>query len=158
MESLKLIGEYRIESLNVKTGERRLSKIHNLILQNLYTSIFQFLDYTAQTPAASLIDLQYFAIGDGTTGPVKADTTLENEIYRKQYATKTFGASQFNLVTSILPADGNPSGGIIKEVGVFANGTAAADSGLLISRASVEIQKNVNIQLNINWKFTLSEG
>jgi len=157
-EHLKMKGEYRIESLNIITGERIVHEIRNLVLQNLYTALFEFLDYTAYTPSANAIDLQYVAIGDGTTGPVKSDTTLQSEIFRKQYATKAFSETVFTLITSIIPSEGNPVGGFIKEVGVFANGTAAADSGTLISRASVNIQKNSNIQLNITWKFTLSEG
>ena len=57
MEKLGLQGKNIIDSHNIKTGEANRYEYKNLILQNLYTGLFQFMDYTASTPSASLLDL-----------------------------------------------------------------------------------------------------
>jgi hypothetical protein len=152
IEKPNLVGYYTIESRDAKTGEL-LGKVvkKNTITQGFYDSLFSFLNYTAETPSADILDLNYFAIGDDDTASSRANTVLGNEIFRKAPSTISYTDSIFTVKTVIGATEGNPTGGIITEAGVFADGTASADSGTLLSRAVVNIVKNSNIVLYCTW-------
>lgn len=156
MEKLKMKGLYEVEAVDIRTGKRVFHEKYNVLCQFLITSLFQFLDYTVQTPDANTLDLNYMAIGDGDTGALRADTVLDNEVFRKTLTFKGYDTTIFTAKLSIDAGEGNPAGGIIREVGIFANGTATVDTGDLISRAVVSIPKNSNIKLLITW--TLDTG
>lgn len=154
-EQLYPRGVYTIESIDKRTGKVLSVEKQNVVCQGFIDGIWDFLDYTAQTPAASALDLTYFAAGEGTTPAARADTTLETEYFRKALSFKGFTSAKFTAKASIDAAEGNPTGDNITEVGIFAGGSIAADSGTLISRAIVSIPKNSNIKLLVTWTLTI---
>lgn len=155
IESLKPKGVYTIEYQDILTGKTIKVEKHNVIVQGFVSALWDFLDYTAQTPSANVLDLTYFAIGEGSTAALRTDTELETEYFRKAITQKSFTDSQFKAITVIGPTEGNPTGDDILEVGMFAGGSITLDSGLLVSRATVTIPKNTNIQLNVTWTLTI---
>lgn len=153
-EILKLHGLYVIESFDAQGN--LLSKVEkkNLVTQNMFTGFFKFLNQALDAPAIDSLNLTHIAIGTGTNAALKTDTLLQTETFRKALASKTYNSETFVSKTSIQAAEGNPAGGIIREVACFAKATDTANSGLLVSRANVVIEKNANIKLVITWFLT----
>jgi len=152
MEIMRFKGKYTIDSLNVLTNERKRTVIDNVLTQGFFDSIFAFLDQGVTGQDADVIDLNYFAYGEGTTTALRADTLLEDEIFRKLISSKSNTTTKYKCVLSVATSEGNPTGGYIKEIGIFSQGTATEDTGTLISRANTNVQKNSNIQLLITWE------
>ena len=151
-EYLKLTGYYTFEAVDIRTNKTvQKVVIKNTITQAFYNKLFEFLNYDTDTPAAEVLGINYLAIGDDSTAVTRADTTLAAEILRKAPSTISYTGSVFTVKTIISAPEGNPTGGIILEAGIFADGTASADSGNLISRAVVNIKKNSNIVLYVTW-------
>lgn len=154
---LKLTGKYKIKSVNNKTNKIIKTEEYNILTEFLYNKWFQFLNYSGETPAADDLDLNYIALGTGTLSTAITDTQLETEYYRSALISKQHTGLVFTAKTTIAPTAGNPDGGAIKELGMFANGSEAADTGDLISRVLVNINKNSNIKLLITWSLELTE-
>lgn len=72
----------------------------------------------------------YLAVGDNTTTPTSADTTLGNEENRKARQESTTGTS--NVVLSLWLGSSDSNGDNLKEVGVF----DAAVAGNMMMRAT----------------------
>ena len=154
MDRLILKGKYEIQAVDLKGREVWKKTYNNLITSFVYSSILKYYNYTEEgpTPAATLLDLNYFAFGTGTTAAAESDTTLGTEIARKLYTSKSWTGKTFQALCQLGTAEAN---GEIKELGVFANGTATTDSGDLLSRAIVSISKNSNLVFNIRYLLTL---
>lgn len=154
MDKIKMIGQYTIESKNILTGEETSRTFKNIVTQGLFSGLFAFLNQDTSAPADDILNLTHIAIGDSSTGATRADVALANETFRKQITTKYFNSTIFTAKLSIGAAEGNPTGGIIKEIGIFAKASATPGSGTLCSRAVVDVVKNSNIQLLITWTLT----
>ena len=151
-EHISLKGRYTIESYNVKTQERSTIVFENAITQGYFTAIHNFLSQDISGAAADSMSLNYIAVGTGTNTAGRSDTDLQTEYFRKAITAKSFSASKYSARLSIDVTEGNPVGEYIKEVGILANATGTAGTGILFSRANVNIQKNDNIRLNILWE------
>lgn len=98
--------------------------------------------------------VNYGAIGTGGTLVTDADTTLDTEAARVMIATKTQTDDEVSLDFYFNKASAN---GTFEEFGLFIDGTASADSGLMFNRAltggwvksSLEAM-TVSIQINLN--------
>ena len=103
------------------------------------------------TYVGNLDDLQirYFAFGTGTSPTAASDTQLENEIFRKQITQLT--SPSIGVVKSVVSLGASEVNTTIREIGVFCGNAANDDpnSGIMLSRATVNIEKNSNIVLNI---------
>ena len=149
-------GIYRITSLDENDNIIGEQVFKNLLTQKFFTAVLKYLDYTNQTPAATTLDVNYLAVGDGATAATISDTVLNNETYRSTFASKAITISQLTGKLFIPAGSANPSGGTLKEIGVFVGGTSSADSGELMSRAVINVIKNENVKLLINWYFKVS--
>jgi hypothetical protein len=79
--------------------------------------------------------LTYHAIGDtASPSPVIGNTTLNNEVERKAFASRSRAGAQATLSVFYLSTESNYS---IAEVGVFGGASASAtpDSGIMFSHA-----------------------
>tara|TARA_Y100000310_G_scaffold309289_1_gene353234 strand:+ start:980 stop:1342 length:363 start_codon:yes stop_codon:yes gene_type:complete len=83
-------------------------------------------------------DISHVAVGTGTTVPSGSDTQLVTETARK-VATNTFRQGQKFQVRAFFTNAELPT--TTEEVGVFMNGTGAADSGELLIRALLTFTK-----------------
>lgn len=154
-EHLELTGFYILEAVDIRTGDivQKVVK-KNTITQPFYDKLFSYLNYSAETPDADFLNINYLAIGDDNTASSRSDTALGGEILRKAPSSITYTGSVFTVKTVIDASEGNPSGGFILEAGIFADGTASVDSGNLLSRAVVSIVKNSNIVLYATWNMS----
>ncbi len=98
------------------------------------------------------------ALGSNNAAPTTGDITLGTETLRKLIAINTSSGAVATLTVSFGTAEAN---GTHKEIGIFGNGassaaTGSADTGILFSRASVNITKTSSSILNVTYSFTIS--
>lgn len=143
-------GQYFIETIDTKTGERERIEVKNT-LTNINKNIHLAMLF-GDTSGYSFDDLniKYLAFGTGTTAAKATDTKLESEYYRKQVTTKTLNTTDGYLET-IVSLGSLECNITIREIGVFAgaSATATANSGNMISRLNVNIEKFENKIINI---------
>lgn len=143
-------GEYQIEIIDTVTGAREIHKLKNT-LTNINKDIHLAM-LLGVTTGYSFDDLniKYFAFGDSDTPAAATQTKLVNERFRKQITTKERPTGQ-NYVESIVSLGSPDANFTIKEIGVFAGSTATGtkDSGKMISRIVVNIEKFENKIINI---------
>lgn len=143
-------GEYLIEVIDTNTGQKEVHKIDNtltVINQNIHLKML-----LGDTTGYSFNDLNiaYFGFGTGSTPENPNQTQLVAETYRKQVTSKAIppGANFLESIVSLGSSEANFN---IREIGVFAgsNATGAANTGNMISRIVVNIDKFENKIINI---------
>lgn len=97
--------------------------------------------------------INYVALGSNATAPANGDTTLGTEVYRNAIASQT-NASNVAYFTGFF--DATETTGTYAEAGIFADGTASADSGILFSHVAISITKSASETLTIDWTVTLT--
>lgn len=92
----------------------------------------------------------HMAVGTGTSFPQATETTLETELLRKTFSTKTKGTTgKETLELTILTTEGN--GSDLSEVGIL----NAASSGDLLNRIAFDpISKTSAFELKIEIELT----
>ena len=93
------------------------------------------------------------ALGSGTNTPANGDTTLQTETYRNDVASRT-NASNIGYVTGFFSS--TEVSGTFREAGLFSDGTASANTGILVSRVAINITKSLSESLTIDWTLTIS--
>lgn len=151
-ESLKMKGSYKVWSTNIITGKRSLVAKDNMLCNGLIEGIFHFLNQSTDSPTVSDLNITHISYGDGSNAATYNDTDLGNEIFRKAYSVRSWAARKFTVKLSVAASEGNPSGGIITEIGCVSNGTDTLGTGTLLSHVTgLNITKNSNIKLLIVW-------
>lgn len=108
---------------------------------------------TNASPSPSSLRINKVALGTGTTTPANADTTLDTETYRNNVASQT-KSNNIGYVTGFFSA--TETSGTFKEVGLFINGSAGADTGTLFSHATIDTTKTTLQTLTIDYTITAS--
>jgi len=152
IENVNMSGIWTVKSENVLTGEVLKDEYHNLITQGFFTAIHRFMSEDALTVLNDELNVTHLGMGDSTTSATRSDTTLANESLREAVTSKSFVDDAYSVTMFLNTTQGNVAGGFIKELGIFAKATSTLDSGTMISRAVVNIKKNINIQLTLNWE------
>ena len=148
-DEMTLSGRFTITAVDVHTGRVVWKKeLRNLLTQISQTVRQQQLIGTYTGPLNQL-QIQYFAFGTGTTPPAVTDTQLGNEQFRKQVTQ--ISAQGTGNVYSVLSLGATEANFNITEIGVFCgpDATASANTGVLLSRVAVNIDKNSNLVLNV---------
>lgn len=147
-EKAKLKGSFLIEARDKDGRLVWAQRLDNQLMKINQTVRTQMLlgTYAGTTDA---LQIKYFAFGTGTAAVTVNDTQLASEQFRKvvtQSSNPSDGVVQTVVALATSEANFN-----IKEIGVFAgpNASSTANSGTLISRILVDIDKNSNIALNI---------
>ena len=142
---IRITGEYEIWKDGVM-----IDRFHNIICTAMYSNILKML--SGETLGE--VSVSYFAFGTGTTVVTENDTVLGTEVFRKAITSKSWNGKQFVAICQLSTTEANYS---ITEVGLFAGGTIAVDSGSLLSHAIKTIEKNSNITYNIIYRLNLEE-
>lgn len=141
-EGLGLKGEWTIEIR--RNGEL----IRTLHYKNHLTAVYQG-SVLNQLKGVSAVDLsiKYIAIGtDGTTATAN-DTQLYAEVFRSTPTSKTVMDGYMQTIWVLTPEQGNVR---IREIGVFAgDATLTANSGSLLSRVVVDIEKTQSFEITM---------
>jgi len=102
------------------------------------------------------VAINYSALGTGQTAPANGNTQLETETFRKIIASLSTNANIFYGTAFYLAGDTN---GTFYEHGIFIDGTASANSGIILSRVLLNpptgIAKSATETLTIEHAITL---
>ncbi len=93
------------------------------------------------------------ALGSSATAVTNADTQLGGETYRNTVASLT-NASNISYITGFFTAA--ETNGTYAEAGLFIDGTASANTGVLFSHVLASITKSSIQTLTIDWTLTIS--
>lgn len=103
------------------------------------------------------VEVNKSALGTGTTTPANGDTTLDTETFRKDIASLSQSQNIFYGTAFYLASD---TSGTFYEHGIFIDGTASADTGVLLSRvllnAPTGIAKSGTETLTIEHQITIT--
>lgn len=150
-EKLSMVGFYRFTIKDAATGRvKRVYTYKNIIPTVGRTMIANNL--TDSSPDNTML-VNYIALGSGTNTPVNGDTTLQTETYRNAVASRT-NANNVAYITGFFSA--TETSGTYREAGIFCNGTASANTGVLLSRVAINITKSTSETLTVDWTITIS--
>ena len=149
-EDFSMQGTYIFRFTNMETGNVREVIQENMIPLTGRAYIILRLMQDQATPG---IKLTHTALGSGTNAPANGDTQLQTETYRKAVASAT-SAGNIGYVSAFYTAV--EFVGTIREVGLFINGTGAANSGTLFSRVATNLTKSNIETLTVDYQLTLN--
>jgi hypothetical protein len=97
-------------------------------------------------------EFTHVGLGNATGNLSNASTQLSNEFYRLQ-VTEDFVDGQTAVIEIYI--DENQGNGVIKQVGLFAQGTSAPNSGTLTVAENVDLSKSNTESMTISFEITL---
>ena len=150
-EKAGAIGVYRF-TLENPDGSKIVKYYHNIITTVAFTLITNNL--TDPTPDNDML-INYAALGSDDTAVAIGDTVLGTETYRNAIASLTNSA---NIAYATAFFNQTEVSGTFKEAGIFSDGGAGADSGILISHVNIDVTKTAVQKLTIDWTLTLANA
>lgn len=150
-EKIGAIGIYRF-TLENPDGSKEVKYYHNVVTTSAFTMIMNNL--TNAIPDNDML-ITHALLGDNNTAVSASDTTLTNEVYRNTIASMT-NSSNIAYVTAFF--DQTEVSGTFKEAGFVSDGSASADTGVLISHVNIDITKTSVQKLTIDWTLTLTNA
>ena len=152
-ETLKIKGHLKLTFRDAITGKiKRISEYDNLICTVGKTMIA---DNLTNASPDNVMRINYVALGTDATAPSAGDTTLGAEASgdRNTVASET-NSNNVAYFTGFFNAP--DYSGSFKEAGLFAEGTATEDTGILFSHVAIDETKAVTETLTIDWTVTVS--
>jgi len=147
-EKAGVIGVYRF-TLENPDGSKEVKYYHNLITTVAFTMIMNNL--VDPTPDNDML-ITHCLLGSDDTAVAIGDTTLGTETYRNTVASMT-SAANVAYVTAFF--DQTETSGTYKEAGFVSDGSAGADTGILLSHVNIDVTKSAIQKLTIDWTLTL---
>lgn len=151
-EKAGAIGVYRFTLEDIKTGKKTVKYYHNIITTVAFTLITNNL--TDSTPDNDML-INYAALGSNVAAVAIGDTTLGTETYRNAIASMTNSA---NIAYATAFFNQTEVTGTFKEAGIFSDGAAGVDTGILISHVNIDVTKTNVQKLTIDWTLTLANA
>lgn len=149
-ETIGVKGHLKATIRDAKTGEiKREYEYKNLNPTVLFTMIANNLTHPDPDNAMCV---NYGAVGTGTNVPALSDTTLQTELARTNIASLA-NAGPIAYITAFF--NENQANGVLREAGLFADGTSTADTGVLVSRVNINITKSMTESLTLDWTITI---
>jgi len=151
-DDIKLRGEYTIRVVGADGKEKSRHVIKNLIPAAIRTLILE--NMFDETPATTCL-VSHVAVGSGTNAPADGNTQLQTEVARVAVTSRAFSGS-IGTCSAVFPA--GSATGTHREVGIFFEGTGAANSGTLGSRSAINITVTALDALFVDWRLTLADA
>lgn len=149
-EEVKVRGQLTATIRDAKTGKiKRVYRYKNLNPTVLFTMIANNL---TQPDPDNAMCVNYGAVGTGTNVPALGNTTLQTELERTNIASLSNVGPIAYITAFFNESQGN---GVLREAGLFANGTGTANSGVLVSRVNINITKTITESLTLDWTITI---
>ncbi len=150
-ENIKMIGKFTFTIRDKVTGKiKRIQEYENLIPTVGRAMIANNL--TSGSPDNTMV-VTHIALGDDGTAVANGDTALGNEVYRNTVASIT-NADNVAYVTGFY--DATEDDDTYLEAGVFCDGAAGADTGILLSHVLISVVKSNTETLTVDWTLTIS--
>jgi len=143
-EKIKVSGRVKIELFGPDGKLKDVREVDNLVVT---VGLNHIADQMSDKGEAVM---SHMAIGTGTTAAAAGNTTLQTELARNAFTSKTQSTNKVTYVGDWAPGDGT---GAITEAGIL----NAATAGTLLSRiVFAVVNKLANDALRITWEHTYS--
>jgi len=150
-ESVKVSGKLKITIRDISTGKvNRVYEYNNLNPLVMKSMIMNNLIEDVPTNSMSI---NYVALGSGTSSPASTDTQLQTETYRNIVGSKTQDGN-VGYITGFF--NDSEVSGTFREIGLFSDASATANSGVLVSRVAINVVKSLSESLTVDWTLTIS--
>lgn len=149
-EKTSLKGHYKFTLTDIHTGKPQVFEYDNIITAAAWAMIANNL--TDPTPDNSML-LNKAVLGTGTNAPATSDTQLQTETYRNDIASKSNVA---NIAYATAFFNAAETTGTYREAGIVVDGTASANTGVLVSHVSINITKTSSQTMTLEWTLTIS--
>ena len=154
--SLLIVPNIKVIAVDLHGNVKDIVQTHNVVTNNaldLFSEALRGAD-------VSNLEINWFAVGTGSaTGgdaPSASDTSLNNEVFRKNITYQAGGTNRMTTITVLAPAEANVN---ITELGWFgANATSTLNSGTMIARVAYTRAKNSGESLQVNRQDTFAEA
>jgi hypothetical protein len=143
-------GVYKFTLTDINTGEVTIQEYENIVPLVARALIAKHIYDPAATPP---LLATHAALGTGTSSPAAGNTQLQTEAYRNSIASRT-GSSNVSFLTAFYSA--TETFGTYTEAGIFINATGVANSGILLSRVSINVAKTNTQTLTMDWTLTVN--
>lgn len=148
-KNISLKGHYKFTLKDIHTGEEQVFEYNNVVTTAAWTMIAN--NFTATAPDNTMM-LNKAVLGTGTTTPATTDTQLQAEVYRNNLASKSNVA---NIAYATAYFNATETSGTYREAGIVVDGTAGANTGVLVSRVAINITKTSSQTLTLEWTLTI---
>lgn len=146
---MNLVGIWRFTIRDAETETIKCVYTYkNLIPTVGRQAIVQHL--TVGSPGYALF-INFTALGSNVAAPVNGNIQLGTEVFRKATASATFAQNQA-FVTAFYTA--TEAVGTHREAGLFINGSASPNTGILFSHVNINITKTATETLTIDYTIT----
>jgi hypothetical protein len=149
-QAISLKGHYKFTLRDIYTDEEQVFEYDNVVTSATWTMIAN--NFTDGAPDNTML-LNKAVLGTGTSTPTTADTQLQTEVYRNNLASKSNVA---NLAYATAYFNATETTGTYREAGIVVDGTASANTGVLVSRVAINITKTSSQTLTLEWTLTIS--
>lgn len=132
-----------------------LCRTEKRVVENLIPTVGRTMiadNLTNSSPDNTML-VNYIALGSSGTSPANGDTTLGTEVYRNAVASKT-NANNVAYISGFF--NSTETTGTYAEAGIFSDGTASANTGILLSHVLISVTKSATETLTVDWTLTIS--
>lgn len=151
-ERVRFQGNFHLRVIAPDGSLKDERHIKNLVPAAIMTAILE--NMFDATPSTSILT-GYIAVGSSATAPADGNTHLGTEVARKAVTSRAYSGKKGTC--SAVFAAGEATGTHV-EFGVFAGGSASANTGTLCSRTTGSIVVGALDSLFIDWELTLADA
>lgn len=151
--------EFKKPYMHLVRKLNEICKVDIFEFSNIITTVGKTMianNLTAVSPTNPML-MNYTSLGTGSTAVAAGDTQLQTEVFRKQTASYTNSA---NIAYATAFYTATETTGTYYEAGIFSNGTASANTGVLVSHVLLNpaagITKSSAQTLTIDYTITIS--
>jgi len=159
LSQLRRLNEQRkdlsAEMIGMTRQLNRICKTEVIFADNIVPTVARAMianNLTDATPTNSML-ISHAALGSNGAAVANGDTQLGTETYRNIIASIT-NASNIAYATAFFTA--TETSGTYAEAGIFSNGTASANSGIIVSHVLISVVKSTSETLTIDWELTIN--
>jgi hypothetical protein len=150
---VRATGEVHIRVVNERGEVTHEKTVKNLVVTAGLTLLANRL--TDSSPDSECL-VKYIAVGTGTNAPAAGNTTLQTETARAAVLSRTNSAAVAAISTTF--AAGAIPTSTIKELGLFIDGSATANSGTLLARVADDFAVTALDSVFVDWRITLADA
>ncbi len=107
------------------------------------------------TPSSESL-INYIAVGTNATAPATTDVKLGTENARKQVLSRAYSGTTTAISTTF--GAGEVPVSTIRELGLYIDGTGAADSGTLLAHVADNFAVGALDSVFVDWRLTLADA
>jgi len=149
---MQILTNVKLVFEDIDTGKETVIEKHNVTCTVGMESV------ASRLAGGSTGLITYMGLGtgsvDGGNAPSAGDTTLNDELYRKQISTATVDSVEVTFRTFYNTSEAI---GTLTEIGLFGDdATATVDTGTLFARVAFSKEKTDQETLTVDWAVTIS--